>query len=149
MDTTGALEKLKPETVKVVTLRGWDHRWGPVWQETVAFSYKEVLWHYFVFVHMKCITLINIYKWSFLKGGFYRTTRNDIKFMRLYIIGSPLVMILPQGTFVNVKTFLVVTSGGGVLLTSSGPRPGTLPNILRHKGQCLLAGLFHPERQEC
>ena len=42
--------------------------------------------------------------------------------MRLYIIGSPLVMILPQGTFVNVKTFLVVTSGGGVLLTSSGVR---------------------------
>lgn len=38
--------------VKVVTLRGWDHRWGRVWQEIVAFYYKEVLWHYFIFVHM-------------------------------------------------------------------------------------------------
>ena len=56
MDTTGALEKLKPETVKVVTLRGWDHRWGGVWQETVAFSYKEVLWHYFVlFDGQRCL----------------------------------------------------------------------------------------------
>lgn len=52
MDTTGALEKLKPERLKVVTLRGWDHRWGRVWQEIVAFYYKEVLWHYFIFVHM-------------------------------------------------------------------------------------------------
>lgn len=61
MDTTGALEKLKPERVKVVkkkkrvkvvTLRGWDHRWGRVWQEIVAFYYKEVLWRYFIFVHM-------------------------------------------------------------------------------------------------